>query len=221
MLRATVAGSAYIGVFASVLGDRLLVRSDIDDGPSEQIAEELGVQATQTMIGGGTTVGSLVAGNRSGAVVSRQITSYELEQLTEALDRPIERLPGRLNAAGNLILANDTGAVVHPELSDDAVEMVEDVMSVPTIRASIGGIKTVGMAAVSTNAGVLCHPQATDDDLTLLDEHLGVHADIGTINHGSPLIGSGLLATTDGYVVGERTTGPELGRIEDALDLID
>lgn len=221
MLRATVAGSAYVGVFVSVLGDTALVRSDIDEGTRTQITEELDVSAIQTMIGGGTTVGSLVAGNRSGAVVSRQITSYELQQLEEHLDRPIERLPGRLNAAGNLILANDNGAIAHPELGEDAIDVVRDVLDVPVTRASIGGIKTVGMAAVCTDVGALCHPQATEAELELLDEELGVHADIGTINHGSPLVGSGLLATTEGYVVGERTTGPELGRIEDALDLID
>ncbi len=50
---------------------------------------------------------------------------------------------------------------------------------------------------------------------------LGVPADIGTINYGGPLVGSGLLANAHGYVVGQETTGPELGRIEDALGYID
>ncbi|HID27756.1 MAG TPA: translation initiation factor IF-6, partial [Methanosarcinales archaeon] len=36
----------------------------------------------------------------------------------------------------------------------------------------------------------------------------------------SPLIGSALLANTNGYVVGSETTGYELGRIEDALGFI-
>jgi translation initiation factor 6 len=34
-------------------------------------------------------------------------------------------------------------------------------------------------------------------------------------------VGSGLVANGAGYVVGENTTGPELGRIEDALGYID
>jgi translation initiation factor 6 len=48
-----------------------------------------------------------------------------------------------------------------------------------------------------------------------------VRADIGTVNYGAPLVGSGLVANGSGYVVGEDTTGPELGRIEDTLDYID
>jgi translation initiation factor 6 len=34
-------------------------------------------------------------------------------------------------------------------------------------------------------------------------------------------VGAGLVANAHGYVAGEETTGPELGRIEDALGLID
>jgi len=41
--------------------------------------------------------------------------------------------------------------------------------------------------------------------------------DVGTVNFGSPLVGSGILANSRGYVAGDETTGPELGRIEDAL----
>ena len=44
--------------------------------------------------------------------------------------------------------------------------------------------------------------------------------DVGTVNLGSPLVGSGLLANSYGYLAGDETTGPELGRIEDALDFL-
>ena len=42
---------------------------------------------------------------------------------------------------------------------------------------------------------------------------------IGTINHGVPFIGSGLVANSKGALVGDLTTGIELGRIEEALNL--
>ncbi len=221
MLRATVAGSAYLGVFASVLGDAVVMRPDVDEGRRDAIAGELEVEAVTTTVGGGTTVGSLVGGNRHGAVVSGQITDHERETLSAALERPVAPLPGRLNAAGNLVLANETGALIHPDLSSDATAVVGETLDVPVEPASLGEIQTVGMGAVATGAGALCHPQATEEELGRIDDRLGVPADIGTVNHGSPLVGSGLLATTAGYVVGERTTGPELGRIESALGLID
>jgi translation initiation factor 6 len=44
---------------------------------------------------------------------------------------------------------------------------------------------------------------------------------IGTINHGSPVIGSGLSVNNKGAIVGNLTTGIEMGRIEEALGFLD
>lgn len=221
MLRATFSGSAYVGVFATAIGDAVLVRRDLDADNREGIADELRVPVEPTTIGGASTVGSLVTGNRNGVVVSGQASDFELEQLTDALDRPVARLPGTLNAAGNIVLANDTGALVHPDLVEEASETVAETLDVATEFGTLGGVKTVGMAGVATSKGALVHPRASEDELDLLESTLSVRADVGTINYGSPLIGSGLIVTEEGYVAGERTTGPELGRIEDALDLIE
>jgi len=68
---------------------------------------------------------------------------------------------------------------------------------------------------------VLCHPQASESELETLEDHLDVYADLGTINYGTPLLGSGLVANDESYLVGEDTTGPELGRIEDTLGFLD
>ena len=220
MLRATLAGSAYVGVFARAIGDATIARADLDEEHLDGFESELGVPVLQTTIGGGSTVGSLLAGNRSGVVVSGQATAYERDVLEDGLARPVANLPDTLNAAGNVILANDNGAIVHPDLSEEGVGVIEDTLDAPVTSGTIGRVKTVGMAAVATANGVLCHPQANDEELERLESVLGVPADLGTVNYGSPLIGAGLIATEHGYVAGERTTGPELGRIEDALGLI-
>ncbi|MFC7041924.1 translation initiation factor IF-6 [Halonotius sp. GCM10025705] len=221
MLRTTVAGSPYVGVFAHASTGCLLVRRDIDDETADAIAEELGVTAVSTTIGGSGTVGSLAAGNDSGLVVSSQLTERERETIADAADGVIAELPGRINAAGNVVLANNTGAYVHPELDDEAVSVVEETLDVPVVRGGLGDRQTVGTAAVATNTGVLCHPQAREAELTTIEEHLDAYVDLGTVNYGTPLLGSGLLATDEGFVVGEETTGPEIGRIEDTLGFIE
>ncbi|MFC3957464.1 translation initiation factor IF-6 [Halovivax cerinus] len=217
MLRASFAGSAYVGVFACATDSLLLVRPDADDDTVAAIADELDVTAVPTTVSGAGTVGVLAVGNENGLLVSDRVYDYERERLTEAADVPIGTLPGEINAAGTVVLANDHGAYVHPDLSRDAVRAVEDTLDVPVERGDLAGVRTVGTAAVATNDGVLCHPKSTDEELDRLEDVLDVRADVGTINYGAPLVGSGLLATDAGYVVGEDTTGPELGRIEDAL----
>jgi translation initiation factor 6 len=221
LLRASFSGSSYVGVFARAAAGHLLIRPDAETDLQESIAEELGLEPLPTTVGGSGTVGSLAVGNENGVVVSARALDRELDRLRDALDVPVAELPGRINAAGNVVLANDTGAYVHRELGQNAVDVIEETLDVPVARGDIAGVRTVGTAAVANDRGVLCHPKATDEQLDHLAEHLDVHADIGTINYGAPLVGSGLIVSEDGYVVGEDTTGPELGRIEDALGYID
>ncbi|AGN01062.1 translation initiation factor IF-6 [Salinarchaeum sp. Harcht-Bsk1] len=221
MLRASFSGSSYVGVFARAAAGHLLVRPDVDVSLQQSIADELGLEPLPTTVGGSGTVGSLAVGNDNGILVSSRALDRELDRIRDAVSVPVAELPGRINAAGNVVLANDTGAYVHRELGDEAVEVIEETLGVPVDRGDVASVRTVGTAAVANDRGVLCHPKATDEQLDHLAEHLDVHADIGTINYGAPLVGSGLIASEDGYVVGEDTTGPELGRIEDALGYIE
>jgi translation initiation factor 6 len=220
LLRAALSGSAYVGVFVRATDDCLLVRPDAEDDVTAALAEEFEVPVARTTVGGSGTVGALATGNEHGLLVSARVTDRERERIGEACDLPVHELPGRVNAAGNVVLCNDSGAYVHGDLSREAVQAVEDALQVPVERGDLAGVRTVGTAAVATNRGVLCHPKSTDEELDFLEDLLEVPADIGTINYGSPLVGSGLVANEHGYAVGQDTTGPELGRIEDALGYI-
>lgn len=221
MLRAAFSGSSYVGVFARTTDDCLLVRPDIKQSLQDDLGGELDVPVVPTTVGGSGTVGALATGNENGLLVSSRVRDREVDRITDAVSLPVHELPGRINAAGNVVLCNDSGAYVHANLSDEAVAVAEDALEVPVERGTLADVETVGTAAVATNRGVLCHPKATDPELDALEELLDVPADIGTINYGGPLVGSGLLANANGYVVGEDTSGPELGRVEDALGYID
>ena len=221
MLRASFAGSSYVGVFARATDDCLLVRPDADATLVATMGDELGVPTLATTVGGSGTVGALAVGNENGMLVTSRSTEREREAIADTADLPVYELPGRINAAGNVVLTNDYGAYVHPDLSGEAVAVVEEALSVPVERGDLADVRTVGTAAVANNRGVLCHPKSREPELEALEAHLDVRADIGTVNYGAPLVGSGLVANDAGYVVGEDTTGPEIGRIEDALGYID
>jgi translation initiation factor 6 len=220
VLRAALSGSAYVGVFMRATDDCLLARPDLEESLLADFEAELEVEAVPTTVAGSATVGALAVGNENGLLVSERATDREVDRIAEATDLPVVELPGRINAAGNVVLANDEGAYVHPDLSRKAIEAVKDALDVPVERGMLADVRTVGTAAVVTSEGVLCHPKTTDEELDFLEELFGVYADIGTVNYGGPLVGSGLVANSYGYVAGQETTGPELGRIEDALGLI-
>ena len=191
------------------------VPAGVPDAVAQQIEDALQVRIVQVSLAGSSIVGSLSCGNCTGFVVSKYAHPSEIEELHEFGD--VQPLPSLMNACGNIILANDTAAIVHPLLSDRAVAVIRETMQVDVQRSTIAGLKTVGMAGIATNKGVLVHPKVSDAEIAILEDVFGLPVDIGTVNFGSPLIGSALLANSSGYLAGADTTGHELGRIEDAL----
>lgn len=220
----SVEGSEYIGIFATCTESVLLLPSYIPEVLAVELERALQVQAIRTSIAETSLIGCLAVGNSNGFIFSPYMLDSEIRRLedlvrTEGLKAKISRLPDRdkMNALGNIILANDTVALVHPQLSAEAVEEIENILEVKAYKGTIGGLKTVGMAAVATNKGVLAHKNATHEELEFLEEIFELPVEIGSVNFGIPLIGAALLANTKGYAAGDETSGAELGRIEDAL----
>ena len=117
--------------------------------------------------------------------------------------------------------ALDRGALIHPDIKEKSRKQIEKALGVPVKKGTIASLKTVGMAAVVTNKGCLCHPKITEEEKQHLEDLFEVNVMIGTVNHGYPMIGSGLVANTKGAIIGNRTTGIEMGRIEEALGFLD
>ena len=158
--------------------------------------------------------------NSNGAVVT-DFVDYDAVKIIKEQGLDVCIISDNLNAAGNDILVNDKGALVHPDLKDKSLKEIEKTLDVPVYRGTIGSLKTVGMAAVVTNKGLLCHPKVTDEEKRVLEKVFDENVMIGTVNHGSPVIGSGLVANTNGAIIGNLTTGIEMGRIEEALGFLD
>jgi len=204
-----------LGIFATVTENVAFIPAGVPDAVAQQVEDVLQVRIAQVSLAGSFIVGSLSCGNCAGFVVSKYTHPGEIEELQEFGD--VQPLPGLMNACGNIILANDTAAIVHPLLSDRAVAVIRETMKVDVRRSTIAGLQTVGMAGIATNKGVLVHPQVSDAEIAILEDTFSLPVDIGTVNFGSPLIGSAVLANSSGYLAGADTTGHELGRIEGAL----
>ena len=208
-------GYPYVGIYASNTEDYVVLPPDLPEHTAEDAAKALGVNIIKTLINDSTLIGSMMTGNHNGFIVSDLALDSEVAELEKHL--PVARLKGKMTAAGNIILANDTAALVHPLLHDRHLDLIRDTLKVDVKRGTIGGLKTVGMAGVASNKGLLVHPRATAAELVVLEDLFHLPVDIGTVSFGSPLVGSAILATTKGLITGTKTSGPEMGRIEDAL----
>ncbi|MFB6241463.1 MAG: translation initiation factor IF-6 [Candidatus Nanosalina sp.] len=200
-------GNSNIGFYATVSNEQSIFPPEFD---------RKGIFDTdhvETYIARTRLVGLFTAGNSNCLLVPNNITDREEQKLEES-DVDFRIIETRDTALGNLILANDKGAVISENLEDKREE-IEDALEVPVEVGKIAGAYTVGTAAIANSHGAVIHRDASEDDAENVKSQLELEdIDIGTVNLGSPFMGSGALANDSAILVGEDTSGPEVGRID-------
>jgi len=209
-----------IGIYCRANETLCFLQKSLPKKTKRLIADVLGVKIIEFSIVDSTIIGSLLTLNSQGAIVTAYADTETLKTVEQQGLRvfPIKDV---INAAGNDILVNDYGALVHPDLKTQTVKKIGDTLGVPVTKGTIASFGTVGMAAVVTNKGCLCHPKVTEEEKQKLEAVFNVNIMIGTVNHGFPMIGSGLVANSKGAIIGNMSTGIEMGRIEEALGFLD
>lgn len=208
-----------VGVYCRANDALAFLQKSLLKRTKELVAETLGVEVIELTIADSTIIGSLLVLNSKGAVIT-SIADKQTVKLIKDQGLNVTVIKDIINATGNDILANDHGALVHPDIKKPTLKKIAETLDVTVEHGTIGDQPTVGMAAVVTNKGCLCHPKTTDEEKKQLKDLFDVDVMIGTVNHGVPMIGSGLIANTKGAIIGNRTTGIEMGRIEEALGFI-
>lgn len=209
-----------IGIYCRANDSVVFLQKSLSKKTKQLVGNVLGAKVLELCIADSTIIGSLLTCNSSGAVIT-EFASKETFDLLEAQGLRVFPIKDVINAAGNDILTNDHGALVHPDLKNTTVKKISDTLDVSVQKGTIASLGTVGMAAVVTNKGCLCHPKTTDEEKQQLEKVFDVEVMIGTVNHGFPMIGSGLVANRKGALIGNMTTGIEMGRIEEALGFLE
>jgi len=215
--KASIEGSDFIGVYCAANDEIAVLTQIASDDVAKIIEKTLGVEVHRTLLGSSPLVGSLMVLNSTGAVITDFASEEDVPFLFN--DYNVLFIADEINAVGNDIIANDRAAMIHEEFDRKTEKLIEDVLGVEVVRGRIGGIPTVGSAAVVTNKGMLVHPNVSEEEAKELEEIFHVEVYVGTANFGSPYVGSCIVANSKGAVVGEKTTPIEMGRIEEALRL--
>ena len=113
----SIVGDPHIGVFTRVFDDIAVVPPDAPDDLTARYEEALKVEVVRTTIQRSPIIGSLLAGNNHGLIITGMAGRDEIDILSEYRDLML--LEEGMNAAGNIILANDYFAAVHPDMDED------------------------------------------------------------------------------------------------------
>ncbi len=222
LLQRDLFNSPYVGVFCTTNEVLTLIPPGIPKDDVEAISGALGTTVEPVTIGGSRVVGTLVAMNGHGLLVSNIATSREiekLEKLASDFNLRLGVISDRSNAIGNNFLVNDSGGFCNERLGSQTRELAQEILGVEITPKSLNQMDTLGMICCVTNKGGLCHPDIEAQDRERMERSLAVPIMEGTVNFGMPLVGAGVVASSKGAVCGRQSTGVELGRVEEALSL--
>jgi translation initiation factor 6 len=213
-------GSPNIGIYALATDHYAIIPPQITNRKASMLRRNLKSEIIQSNLGGTRLIGVLAAANSHGMVVPHFVSDSEITSIQTVHPTKIVKIESKITAFGNLILANDHGGIVSRMLFRDrgAIKQISEALNIEVVPGEIAGLPYVGSVAVATNKGVLAHPMLRPAERSLIKEMLKVHVDVGTINGGTPFLGSGILANNFGVIIGNLTTGPEIMMVSNVLE---
>jgi len=224
-IRTQFENSSEIGVFARLTNSYCLLALGSSVEHFRVFEAELGdhIPIVRTSIAGTRVVGRLCVGNRHGLLLPNTTTDQELLHIRNTLPDSVvvQRVEERLSALGNVISTNDYVSLVHPDLDRETEEIIADVLGVEVFRQTIADNVLVGTYCNFTNQGGIVHPKTSIEEQNELSSLLQVPLIAGTVNRGSALVGSGLLANDWVAFCGPDTTATEISEIERIFKLQD
>ncbi|PIT83968.1 translation initiation factor IF-6 [Candidatus Micrarchaeota archaeon CG10_big_fil_rev_8_21_14_0_10_45_29] len=218
--KSAYAGNEYVGLYAKASDSFALIPKSSPQ-KFEERAKCLNAKIVKASVCGSAYLGVYTAANSKGVLASPLCDEKEVKEIKEEGIEINVLQDTRFCAVGNNVACNSNGAIANPDMPREAVKEIEHALGVEVVQMEVAGYRAVGMMVVPTDGGWIAHNRITDEEAEKFEQIFKVKGGNGTVNSGTPFVGIGMVANSKAAIVGEETSGFELGRIEQALNLID
>ena len=177
----------------------------------------------QTDFHGDTNIGLFAKASDKFCLVGNFLMDKTLHQMKNVLGVDVRKITiANTDLIGIFCVMNSNGLLLprianRRELSFFVKLKKEFGMNVTIVPSKFTAI---GNLIAANDKGALISRVFSRINRKKIEDILKVKVDIGTANFGSPFLGSCIVANSNGAVVGDQTTGPEVVRISETLDLL-
>ncbi|MBU2639567.1 MAG: translation initiation factor IF-6 [Nanoarchaeota archaeon] len=213
VLKTNFYGNPNLGLYGFATDKYCLIGRGLSEEIIEEIEQVLGVKVYEITVNHSRLIGSYCCGNNKLILVPSIIKEGEEEELKK-LKIPYKKIKSKFCALGNNIILRDDVALINPEFEKN---IEEELKEFKLKRMNIGDHNAIGSCIIANKNGCLVSVNVTEEELKEISKTLGLKAEIGSVNRGSPYVKAGLIANSKGYLMGDSTTGVEGMRIEMAL----
>jgi len=216
-------GDPNVGLYCVASDKVCLVGKSVPAKYVKKLKEVFKVPVIQANIYGTSLVGIFASVAKNVILLPDVIFERELDEIRAAstkLGLKVKTLKTDKTALANNILCNDNLGIVSTQFSKDEVTQIEAALGIKTIQLNLAEMDTPGSAGVLTSRGAVFSPNLSDEEIAKVEKLLGFEIGLGSINMGSPIVHSGVVANSNGFIVGALSSGYEIGRVEESLGFL-
>jgi len=211
--KAAYFNNPFIGLYLRASDRLVLCPPTISSKLLEQLEDALAVPVLKLFINSSPLLGLFSAMNSNGVVLPSFADGDEKKALRMAGLNvcTMERL-----SPGNNLVANDRAAVAAARVSRTDLRKLSDCLGVEVHHPRFADFP-LATSTVVTNKGLLAYNELTGLELKKLEAIFGVKGANCTCNMGVYFNSLGVVANSNGAIVGSQTSGFEMQRIYEAL----
>lgn len=213
--KTSLLGSPYLGVFSRVTDNFVLLPNKVSQREESFFSGLFSAEIIKSNIADSPLVGALSVGFGKKLLISELALDSEIK-LLESRGLKVMKLRNS-TAVGNLIALTEKNAVCSNAIPERQVKDVEKFFGVKAFVIDVAGSDLVGSSIVVAGKGFIVNPGISKDEFSELERIFGVEGVATTANYGDRFVANSVVANSSGVAVGERTSGPELARIDDAF----
>lgn len=215
-----IQGSSNIGLFAYATDSYCLIGKSFTDKDKNTFTRALDVPLIELSIGGSSQIGAYVTGNSQGIVVPSSIRPSE-EEVLKKNNIPYFIIQTNETALGNNLVVNDNYFFYHPDFESSAAKQVSEALKIEGEQMDSPEFEVVGAVTAVNKKGGLIQKDIPEETKEYMQEKLKVPLELGTLNFGSPIVKSAIVANSKGMVVGKMSAGIEITNADMAFGFLE
>lgn len=185
----------------------------------QKIKETLNVSVYETKIGDSDLLGVFILGNDDYLFIPEgfELLTNEKEDFLEKHNVKLIEIQTEYNSlANNVVILNDF-VITHSKM-EELGETIAKILNKELILLNEKNFDCIGSSIKANSYGLLINPLFSDENKKILKQKINKLKIIeGTVNDENPFVSSGLVINDKGILIGEKTIGEEILKIEEAF----
>ena len=221
ILKLNFHGDPNVGLHGVATDKFCLIGRSAREHEVKEIESALKVPVIQVGLYGTDLIGIFASANSEKVILPEIIYDSELKILREKLKKigvEVEIIKTEHTAFGNNIILNDKAGVVSKIYDKKTFEQIKKAFpKVKFEQMELEGLSVVGSLGAVTARGGLFSPNISEDDIKKIETLFGFEIGLGTVNMGNPFVSSGIIANSNGFIIGSSSSGYEMSRAFESL----